>query len=84
MKVDLYTKIILAVIAGSLIWLCVAPAVRPQTVAAQGPQKVIIVGVQSTGVLDAGAIPIKIIGGTKYDNLEISRANPLAVEVESK
>jgi hypothetical protein len=43
MKIDLYTKSILTVIAAALVWTCVQNAVIPRTVSAQGTQRVVIV-----------------------------------------
>ncbi len=40
MKTDTYTKIILTVIAASLLWLCGQTIVRPNRVSAQGPVSV--------------------------------------------
>src|ERR1035441_2239085 len=53
MKPDLYTKVVLSIIAASLVWLCVQNTVNPPAVAAQGIQKVEIVS-------DGRPIPVNI------------------------
>jgi hypothetical protein len=45
MKVDLYTKCVLTIIAGALLGLCIENAVHPQRVAADTIQRVVIAGV---------------------------------------
>ncbi len=45
MRVDAYTKMVLTVIAGCLIWLCVHGS-GATPVSAQAPQEVVIVGVR--------------------------------------
>lgn len=42
--IDTYTKFVLTVIAGCLLWLCLAPVLRPVTVAAQPTERVAIAG----------------------------------------
>lgn len=47
---DVYTKAVLTVIAGCLLWLCVArPLLSPRTVAraANTPQEVVVVGLKA-------------------------------------
>ena len=44
MRIDLYTKTVLTVIAGALLMLCVQNTVSPRRVLAQGIQRVMIVG----------------------------------------
>lgn len=51
MIVDRYTKVVLSVIAGSLLWLCAMSAGRP----AQAQQL-------SAGSLPGGAVPVMIVG----------------------
>lgn len=51
MIVDRYTKVVLTVIAGSLLWLCAMTAGRP----AQAQQL-------GSGSLPGGAVPIMIVG----------------------
>jgi hypothetical protein len=56
MKIDVYTKIVLSVIAGCLIFLCVN---RPSAVVhADNPMPVNIVAVSTT----SGALPVGIVG----------------------
>ena len=60
MKIDFYTKAVLTVIAGALLWNCVQNAIFPRTVTAQaeGPQRVIIVGTDGSaaGVTKGGQL----------------------------
>lgn len=78
MRPDLYTKVVLTVIAGCLVWLCIQPAVAPIAVRAQNsngsdrPQKVTVVGweVQAS---QAG-LPVVIHG-------QAPEAGPLRVDV---
>jgi hypothetical protein len=83
MKPDLYTKAILTVIAGSLLWLCMDGSIPLRAVSAQGTQRVVIVGIETT-VAESGVLPVTLIGGTKYGHLQIDKDNPLAVEIEAK
>lgn len=76
MKPDLYTKFALSVIAVALLWLCVQNTLRPSAVLAQGPTKVIIAGIEYPG-----GVPVKLMGGTKANLVEVSGGNPLPVAV---
>ena len=77
MKTDTYTKIVLTVIAGMLLWLCVQNTVHPQAVSAQGPQKVIIAGIE----LGYGpSIPVWINGGSS-SVVAATPFNPLPVKI---
>lgn len=49
MKIDFYTKSILTVIAGSLVWLCIQDNAAPRVVSAQGPQKAAVQKVEIVG-----------------------------------
>lgn len=62
MRVDLYTKFVLTVIAVSLLWLCVDTLVHPRTTAlAQGgSQRVVIVGIEDPRVSDQKWSPISV------------------------
>lgn len=54
MITDLYTKIVLTVIAAALVWLSIQPVVGPRLVSAQSqshPQKVVIVGTDGQEML---------------------------------
>jgi hypothetical protein len=75
MKVDLYTKCILTVIACALLWLCFGDFNRP--VSAQGPVRVVIDGVTPS----MQPVPVRLIGGTKYNTLAVDEDNPVAVKV---
>jgi len=92
MKPDLYTKSVLTVIAGSLLWLCVQNAVHPPTVSAQGAQRVIIAGVDDGAVrnlfaslpsgfpVTVGApLPVDILGPLRSQHL-----GSLPVRVENR
>lgn len=59
MKPDLYTKAVLTVIAGALVWLCVRdlPLVRPASAAAGQP--VVLVGVEGVGISRFDPLPVK-------------------------
>ncbi len=46
MKTDLYTKVVLTVIATTLIWMCVRDIISPPAVHAAQGQEVIITGVR--------------------------------------
>ena len=65
MKTDVYTKIILTVIATCLAWLCVQPLLSPKPMAAQSAQRVVIVGIDGIQLLASGkpALPVKIVEG---------------------
>jgi hypothetical protein len=77
MKLDLYAKSILTLIAAALLWLCFDSVLHPRAAAAQGPVKVIITGVDR----ETTVLPVKIIGGTKFGLLRVDEANPLAVTI---
>jgi hypothetical protein len=76
MKPNLYTNAVLTVIAGSLLWSCIQNQTHPPTVSAQGPQRVIIVGAQTSI-----PIPVNVFGGAKYNTLQVDKMNPLPVTV---
>ena len=60
MKVDLYTKVILTVIAGCLLWHSIKPVVIPaQAVASNGIQKVDISQIGGVSVYNA-RLPVKV------------------------
>jgi hypothetical protein len=78
MKIDLYTKFVLTVIAAALVLLSAEHYFYPGTAFAQAPQKVIIAGVVDKETM---VLPVKIMGGTKYNLLQIDEENPLPVAV---
>lgn len=57
MKIDLYTKAALTVIAACLVWICIAQTWAPSA-QAQGDQRVVLVGIEPTD----GAVPVLIRG----------------------
>ena len=60
MKIDLYTKIVLTVIAGCLLWHSIKPVVIPETViASNGIQKVDIAQIGGVSVYNA-KLPVQI------------------------
>jgi hypothetical protein len=82
-KLDIYTRSILTLIAAALICLCVQNAVFPRVVAAQTPQtaqRVILDGVsQSMPLLD---VHIKSVGGDPVVGaLPIRAPAPVAVRI---
>lgn len=82
-KLDIYTKSILTMIAAALICLCVQNAVFPRVVAAQTPQtaqRVILDGVsQSMPLLD---VHIRSVGGDPVvGGLPIRAPAPVAVRI---
>jgi hypothetical protein len=78
MKIDLYTKSVLTVIAAALLWLGVQNAFNPKPVSAQDRVKVIIAGIDA---LVSNELPVKLVGGTKYGTLSVNKDNPLPVSV---
>jgi hypothetical protein len=82
-KLDLYTKSILTLIAAALICLCVQNALSPGVVAAQTPQpaqRVILDGVsQSMPLLD---VHIRSVGGDPVVGpLPVRAPSPVAVRI---
>ena len=82
-KLDIYTKSILTLIAAAIICLCVQNAVFPRVVAAQTPQtaqRVILDGVsQSMPLLD---VNIRSVGGDPVVGaLPIRAPAPVAVRI---
>jgi len=82
-KLDIYTKSILTLIAAAIICLCVQNAVFPRVVAAQTPQtaqRVILDGVsQSMPLLD---VHIRSVGGDPVVGaLPIRAPAPVAVRI---
>jgi hypothetical protein len=71
MRIDIYTKSILTMIAVLLFWICLQNHISPQIVSAQSSQRVVIVGdngvplaVQSIGSgapLPQTALPVSIV-----------------------
>lgn len=78
MKIDLYTKFVLTVIAAALVWLSAENYFHPRTALAQGPQKVIIAGVVDKETM---VLPVKIMGGAKFNLLQVDEENPLPVAI---
>jgi hypothetical protein len=78
MKIDLYTKSVLTVIAAALLWLCVETHFYPRTVAAETLQKVFIAGIADKETM---VLPVKIMGGTKFNLLQVEEGNPLPVAI---
>jgi hypothetical protein len=82
-KLDIYTKAVLTLIAAALICLCVQNAVFPRVVAAQTPQtaqRVILDGVSQTmPLLD---VHIRSVGGDPVVGaLPIRAPAPVAVRI---
>jgi hypothetical protein len=82
-KLDIYTKSILTLIAAALICLCVQNAIFPRVVAAQAPQtaqRVILDGVSQTmPLLD---VHIRSVGGDPVVGaLPIRAPAPVAVRI---
>jgi hypothetical protein len=78
MKSDLYTRFILTIIAAALVWLSAENYFHPRTAFAQAPQKVIIAGVIDKETM---VLPVKIMGGAKYNLLQVDEENPLPVAI---
>jgi hypothetical protein len=84
MKTDLYTKTMLTIIAGALLYLCVAknpPSVRAdsaQKVQEAAPQKVIIVGEELRNSLPVRLLAVEETGGL----FPVGHKHPLPVEVQ--
>ena len=82
-KLDLYTKLILTLIAAALICLCVQNALSPRVVSAQTPQtaqRVILDGVsQLMPLLD---VHIRSVGGDPVVGpLPVRAPTPVAVRI---
>jgi hypothetical protein len=65
MKIDLYTKLILTVIAGALILLCAQNFALPRVVSAQGEQHVVIDGWSYGNInrvmrIDSNPLPVSV------------------------
>jgi len=86
MKPDLYTKVLLTVIAASLLWLCTERYIYPAPAQAQsvhrGPQEVVIVGVGDVRFpplkVRMPALPVEVYGAT----LVRTSSEPLSVTVD--
>jgi hypothetical protein len=92
MKLDLYTKIILTIIAGCLVWICVKDIAFSNPVHAQQVQRVFITGYNSE--LNSLGFPVRITrsegslsvlvtgiarGKTNYEPFELLPWQPLPV-----
>ena len=74
MRIDLYTKTMLTVIAACLVALCFRTFVDPPKVSAQQDAlRVVIAGVDPSGL--AGGVPVNLVAGS------LSGRNPLPVNV---
>jgi hypothetical protein len=87
MKPDLYTKIVLTVIALALLVICTENVVNPRTAQAQAkPVSVVISDIDLTArmKLVTGGPPLRValVGGTKYPMLEVDGTNPLPVKAQ--
>lgn len=72
MLIDRYTKMILTIIAGCLVWLCIRPT--ESTVHAQGYQAVKIVGTAPDLVIPVGLVGT---GNSAGQGWSYSRAVPV-------
>lgn len=76
MNCDTYTKFVLTVIALALLWISVQSMIVPQQVAADDPQKVIIVGWNPTKA--DTIIPVAVRGGV---SVQVANSRiPVSVE----
>ncbi|MEW6271118.1 MAG: hypothetical protein AB1689_17690 [Thermodesulfobacteriota bacterium] len=90
MVVDLYTKSVLTVIAGSLAWLCFTQGTRPATAQTQtgGLQRVVIAGFATASGI-APMIPVAISDVRTGNVLPVSimglggAAQPLPVSIQA-
>jgi hypothetical protein len=78
MKIDLYIKSVLTVIAAALLWLGFQNAFNPKPVSAQDRVRVVISGVDANV---SSSLPVQLVGGTKYKLLDVTKENPLPVSV---
>ena len=82
MKTDLYTKVVLTIIALCLIWVCVREVSVSRTAYAQGGQPVSIVGIKGGLIIPVGIAGIDRYPATPWDPLPVSETtNPLPVSV---
>ena len=78
MRVDVYSKAVLSVIAACLLWLCAERQIWPPVVKADGIQSVFIVGV---GTAMRGVLPVEI----KNDWLTVGvGGQPITVKIEDQ
>jgi hypothetical protein len=85
MKVDLYTKSVLTIIAMCLLWLCAESTIRPQTTFAQNQasSRVIIAGIDvpdSAFSPPSTHLPARIMSLSNY----VTGHNPMPVKIQSK
>lgn len=80
MKIDLYTKVVLTIIALCLVWVCVKDVSVTQTASAQGTQPVSIVGITGGLIIPVGISGIEQYPSAPWDPLPVSETkNPLPV-----
>jgi hypothetical protein len=89
-RIDVYTRAVLTIIAIALVYLCVVFTPMP-TVSAQrglrpgddtGPAQVVVVGWRSTDVPAmniAGSVPLRVSGDVSVNGLVDTRLSPTAV-----
>jgi hypothetical protein len=89
-KIDLYTKCVLTVIAVCLLWITVRPLLLPPAVAATGPIPVYIDGISALARLDVNIdqpvqvsdpVSVHIDGISSLASLEVEIREPLQVEI---
>lgn len=79
-KIDLYTKVVLTIIALCLVWLCVKDMPVTRTASAQGAQPVTIVGITQGMILPVGISGIDRYPSAPWEPLPVSETqNPLPV-----
>jgi hypothetical protein len=82
MKIDLYTKTVLTVIAACLLVLCVRPFLQPTTVSAQAPTRVTIMGIDATNPQLRKGIPVDLFGlEAKSLPVSVVGTNPVPVNI---
>lgn len=80
MKIDLYTKVVLTIIALCLIWVCVKDISFSRTASAQSTQPVSIVGITQGLIIPVGISGIDQYPSTPWEPLPVSvTQNPLPV-----
>jgi hypothetical protein len=72
MKIDMYTKAVLTVIAGCLLVLCVKPLWEPKSVAAQAYTRVVIEGLDPASQQLQRGLPVNVYGTGTSTPLPVS------------
>jgi hypothetical protein len=83
MKIDLYTKIVLSVIAAALVTLCVRSLQEPAQVLAQSPTRVVIAGIDGQSQQLQRGLPVYLYASNPQQPLSVNLSQVAGGQMQS-